>query len=358
MRLRPIQIHPRLSLSLLLAACLMVPGCSGGSGGEGTETVVAEIRAVPIRAETVTPKVRAVGTLEPFPGLAVEILPSFPGRILEIRVHEGERVAKGQVLVRMDTSSRARAEHAQAKRTLAAAELQASRAKRLYEAGAWSKAAWEEADRTLGNARSQEEATAADARREAESAELKAPLSGVAANLAAVVGAQAEGSAPLLKIVDSSTLLARLQVPAQEAEGLGPGAKVSFTVPARPSLSPQETTVWKRALPLEPSNQSVQVQLRVENVRGLLAPGMAVEASIALAPRQGLVVPAEAVVTRNAATVIFRVARGKAEQVAVKAVEIEGGRQEVRGEGFKAGDPVATSGAYELSDGMAVKVVP
>ena len=345
--------------SLLLGACFVSSGCSGAPEGEATsEAVLAEIRTAPIVKETIVPRARGVGMLEPFPGLSAEILPSLPGHVAEIRVREGDRVEKGQLLARMDTSSRARSEHTQAKLALAAAELQAGRAKRLFEAGVWPKATWEEAERNLQGTRSQEEATAADARREGSSAELRSPLSGVVSNLTATVGALADGSAPLMRVVDSSVLLARLQVPFEEAREVSVGAKVSLSVPALPGSAAQETVVWRKALPLDAGNQNAQIQLRMDNSKGLLAPGMAVEASIALVPREGLVVPAEAVVTLNAATVLFRIAGGRAAQVAVRAIELDKGRSEVVGEGLKAGDRIATTGAYELSDGMAVKVAP
>jgi|GEM_PF-6617324 len=343
---------------LLITSGLLWMGCRSSGSEDAEQTVTAEIHAVPVTAEIITPSASAVGTLEPMPGLSADILPTMPGRVLEIKVREGDKVAKGQLLIRMETSSRARAEHTQAKLALTAADLQAGRAKRLYEAGVWPKTSWEEADRALVAARSQEEATAVDARREAESAELKAPLAGVVSGLTASVGAAADGTAPLLKVVDASALLARLQVPAAQAQAVAVGAKATLAVPALPNFAPLETTVWKKALPLEAGNQYAQVLLRVENPRDVLAPGMAVEASLALPPRQGLVVPAEAVVTRNAATVVFRIDEGKAAQVPVESVELNGGRREVSGKGLKVGDLVATTGAYELSDGMAVKTLP
>ena len=347
-----------VAISLLMTCGLLWMGCRS-SGSEGAEqTVTAEIHAVAVVTEIITPKASAVGTLEPMPGLSADILPTLPGRVLEIKVREGDKVAKGQLLIRMETSSRARAEHTQAKLALAAAEVQAGRAKRLYEAGVWPKTSLEEADRALVAARSQEEAAAVDARREAESAELKAPLAGVVTGLTVSVGAAADGTVPLLKVVDASALLARLQAPVAQAEAVAVGAQASLSVPALPNLAPLESTVWKKALPLEAGNQYAQILLRAENPRGLLAPGMAVEASLALPPRQGLVVPAAAIVTRNAETVVFRIDDGKATQVPVTSVELNGGRREVSGKGLKAGDLVATTGAYELSDGITVKTLP
>jgi multidrug efflux pump subunit AcrA (membrane-fusion protein) len=52
---------------------------------------------------------------------------------------------------------------------------------------------------------------------------------------------------------------------------------------------------------------------------------------------------------------LFIVANGKARRLFVTAGADFGDQIEVRGD-IKAGDPVAVQGAYELQDGVAVKV--
>lgn len=352
---RTFALSPLLAVVLL---CAVLPwlGCSTRSEEETEGSATAQIRTVAIADEVVTPKTRAVGSLEPLLGHAADVVPVTPGRILKVEVREGDRVAKGQLLVRMETSDRARAEHAQARLAVNAAELQAGRAKRLYEAGVWSKSTWEEADRALSAAKSQEHAAAVDARREAESAELRAPLSGVVTGLSATEGALSDGTVPLMRIVDAGELLVRLQVPARDLEAIAVGAKVALTVSALQGFSPVTCEVWKKALPLETGSQYAQVQARVPNPKGLLAPGMAVEAAVSLPERHALVVPSAAVVTKNAVTAVFKIEGERAVQVPVTAGELDAGRSEIVGNGIKAGDLVATEGAYELSDGMAVKV--
>lgn len=355
MRRRPLPPPSSLMLVLLLCACLPWLGCSAKPDDEAEGSATAQVRTASVTEETITPRAKAVGTLDPLLGHAADVVPIMPGRVLSIEVREGDRVAKGELLIKMETTSRARAEHTQAKLALSAAELQAGRAKRLYEAGVWSKSTWEEADRALAGAKSEERAAAVDARREEESAELRAPLAGVVTSLNTVVGALADGSVPLMRVVDASELLAKLQLPVKDVGGIALGAKLSLTVPALQGLAPVESTVWKKALPLETGSQYAQVQAKVDNAKGLLAPGMSVEAEVALPERRALVVPSSAVVTKNALTAVFKIEGDKAVQIAVTVSELDPGKSEIVGEGIKAGDLVATEGAYELSDGMAVK---
>lgn len=87
-----------LTLGLLLTACT-------SSGSEEAEPqIVAEVHVAPVTLETITPSAKAVGTLEPLLGRSADIVPTAPGRVLEVKVREGDTVAKGQLLVRIETS--------------------------------------------------------------------------------------------------------------------------------------------------------------------------------------------------------------------------------------------------------------
>ena len=76
---------------------------------------------------------------------------------------------------------------------------------------------------------------------------------------------------------------------------------------------------------------------------------------IVIARHGGLLVPRAAVVSDEAGAHVFVIEGGKARQVAVTAGAEQGDDIEVAGP-IKAGDAVAVEGAYQIEDGMAVRI--
>ena len=82
---------------------------------------------------------------------------------------------------------------------------------------------------------------------------------------------------------------------------------------------------------------------------------MAVAADVVTGAHQGLAAPRGAVVFDETGAHVFVIAGGKAQRVFVTAGHDHGDEIEISGP-IHAGQVVAVQGAYELQDGMAVKV--
>jgi hypothetical protein len=80
-----------------------------------------------------------------------------------------------------------------------------------------------------------------------------------------------------------------------------------------------------------------------------------VQADVVTGAHQGLAVPRAAVVFDETGDHVFVVEGGKARRVFVTVGHDYGDQVEVKGS-IAAGQAVAVQGAYELEDGMAVKV--
>ena len=83
--------------------------------------------------------------------------------------------------------------------------------------------------------------------------------------------------------------------------------------------------------------------------------GAAVQAEVVTASHSGVVVPRASVVFDETGPHVFVVAGGKAERVFVTLGLNHGDDVEIGGK-LAAGSQVAVEGAYELQDGMPVKV--
>src|SRR5437764_742295 len=91
----------------LLAACL-VAGCHRSATPEASG-VGGSTTSAPVTVETATATIQPIdvvvtaqGTLTPAQGASAKVAPVAAGRIVEIRVREGDRVAAGQVVAVLD----------------------------------------------------------------------------------------------------------------------------------------------------------------------------------------------------------------------------------------------------------------
>src|SRR6185369_6416148 len=95
----------------------------------------------PVQPMTVSETIQLTGTISPLPDRDAQVAPQVPGRILEVRVREGDVVKVGQLLARVDggpLSDEARAARASLARTDAEvknAEATAARVQRVFERG-------------------------------------------------------------------------------------------------------------------------------------------------------------------------------------------------------------------------------
>lgn len=137
------------SLVLALAVLLSLAGC--GRGGQTNEAPGKdeEPKAEPVAVEIVPATVRSMattihtqGTLAPAQGASARVAVVAAGRLLAVRVREGDRVATAQVLAIVDSRPQ-EAQAASAAAALAAAETQARQADLATRAAAADQASAE-----------------------------------------------------------------------------------------------------------------------------------------------------------------------------------------------------------------------
>ena len=165
------------------------------------------------------------------------------GRIAQISVDIGDRVAAGTVLAELDTRS-LEAQLGSAQSQIAAAQARAeltevtlTRQRRLVEQGHISPQRLDEAAADARAARAQAEA----ARAEAEALQvrialsrLEAPFDGVITERFADDGAIAAPGAPVLRLVEDAALELRAGLPEAEARALEPGRAYAADINGRP----------------------------------------------------------------------------------------------------------------------------
>jgi len=162
---------------------------------------------------------------------------------------------------------------------------------------------------------------------------------------------------PLVEIATGSRIVARLGVEPSDINGISPGAKVALTEVAGQSPQVVEGKVDLITKRVNPDTRLVDVFVSLPKDAGLILEGY-VRGELVTASSEGLIVPREAVLSKDDGYGLFTIKDGRAVEHTV-SVGLQNDREAlVKGEGLKPGDSVVVVGNYELEDGMAVSAGP
>lgn len=269
----------------------------------------------------------------------------FSASVVELPRREGERVAAGAVLVRLDDRA-LRAAVSAAEAAARAADTDLTRTEVLLERDASTP---REAEESRARAEAARAAVAA-AREALAYAVIRAPFEGTVASRAASVGDVVSPGAVLLEIEGASGLELRATVDADVGARLRPGLDLA----ARVDGQPDALTATVRAVSSsgDPATHRFEVRADLPAAPGLRSGLFArlVVPSSAGAPR--LLVPSPALFGRGGLTGVFVVSGGAARLRWVAVGAAEGAATEIRA-GVEAGERVALDPSG-LVDGAAV----
>lgn len=325
---------------------------------------------MPAAQRDVPVTVEAIGMVRAFS--VVTVRPQVAGIIVEKLFNDGQRVARGDLLYRLDrrpfvaAMEQAEANLARDRALAANARLDAERKKDLQSRQASSPF---EVDSAESLARAAEAAVAAgeaalrDARLQVEHCEILSPIDGyVGATLADAGNVVKANETELVVLRQVSPIYVELAVPQRylpdvrrlaageplPVEAVIPGAQDAA---ARGELAFVDNTVDERT-------GTIMLRGVFANEDARLWPGQFVEASVTLGLRRGaIVVPAQAVQSGQQGTFVYAVnPDGTAALVSVAVAGSDGGETVVTGD-LEPGRLVVTEGHLRLRPGAAVIVV-
>src|SRR5580700_3726364 len=186
--------------------------------------------------------------------------------------------------------------------------------------------------------------------------EVRSPIAGVVTDRPLYAGETAASGAPLITVMDTSALLAKIHLSQPQAQFLKTGDPAYVAVPGLPDPVSGKITLVSPAT--DPGSTTVEVWVRLENSRGTLRPGTAVHVTLAgRTVPNALTVPSEAIVigTSGKAVVMVVGSDGAAHQTPVET-GISGDGQIQILSGLSPGQQVVTAGAANLDDGTHVKI--
>jgi RND family efflux transporter MFP subunit len=187
-------------------------------------------------------------------------------------------------------------------------------------------------------------------------ANLRSPIDGVVTDRPLFPGETASAGTPVVTVMDSSSLLAKLHIAQAAAQKLKLGGSADLFVPGLDD--PQPATVSLISPALDPGSTTVEVWLKLPNPGGKFKVGTPVHAVMRgyTVPNAVLLPPSAILPAEDGGTNVLVVqADGTAKKRSVKLGLRTSDKVQILS-GVTASDLVVTEGGYGLDDGSKVKV--
>jgi multidrug efflux pump subunit AcrA (membrane-fusion protein) len=391
-----------LSIALL---SLVFSACSKGNGNtvdaSTARNKAVSVKTVPVQSHEVHRPVESVGSLFPFEEVVVSS--EVEGKVEKVLVDVGDKIAKGQPLVRIApidlqlTSDQQQAilEQARAKLGLAekdtdikdvsqvaevkkaAADLYDAdqnfkRNKELLEKGVIPQQTYDAAEARLKTAKAnydlavqqvqnmraalrQYRASADLARKKLNDTTIHAPFGGFIKDRTVAEGQYLIVQTPVMTLVDIDPLRVRLNVPEKMATWIKTGQLVTLTVEAIPGRD-FKGKIWRINPVVQQQTRMFEVEALIENHDFVLKPGFFVKASFPSDKVDSvLTVPQEAPIFLYGVYKVFVIDNGTLREREIKLGEKIGDQVEVIS-GLTPNDVIALSDpAHPLREGQTVE---
>ena len=360
---------------------ILLGGCSRGKSQEAAPQASTEqavtITTKPVETREVKRTVEMVGTLSGWEEVTVSN--ETAGTIEKILVDLGDKVKRGQLLIRLDQRearlalAQAEANLQAAKKALAQAQaewrdadLSLKRIQQLHSEGVIATSQLDVAQARFDSIEAQVHAREADidrfqalvdlARKHLSDTEIVAPISSEVQQRLVSIGEGVKEKTPLLHLVVTDPLKLQGTVP----ERFAPEIKIEQPVDVQVEAFTEQVFpgVVQRVSPaVDVQTRSLALEAKVPNSAGLLKPGFFAKGLILIGVNpQAVFVPEEAVYSFVGITKAFVVRDGTAQERQVKTGVRADSLIEVT-EGLQPGETVATSGLAQLYQGAKVRVV-
>ncbi len=328
----------------------------------GETTAVASVRQLHVREGVPVETVRATrhdlatwttlaGTVEG--AVQYPVVSSNALRVVGIPVRAGDRVAAGDVVLRLADEAPSPMYHsvAQARASYQNALADVRRLRNLFAEGAISR-------QELDHAETRLEVAAAQLADAEGSTALTASAPGRVTAVLTEEGATVRTGTPLLWIARTDTVKVVFQAGSRQALRLRPGQQAAWTAP---DGTVREGVVSELDLMADPATHLLAGEARFANPGGRLVPGLLVSFDVRTAHRpEALAVPLESVAFTDRGAAVWLVAPGDSGPVARHRAVQSGVRTrdlvEITG-GLEAGDQVVQFGQSLLQDGAPVQVM-
>ena len=327
----------------IITAVALLSGC-GANTEDASEERVEQVRTTPLAYQEVSRQIELSTTLQGYEEM--NISPSLTGIIEKIYVEVGDRVRKGDTLVRMDQNQLNTTRLAYAN-----LQIEMNRVRMLLESEAISQQTYDQTKLSFDQ-------TAESLRFLEENTFVLAQYDGVISSKSYEDGELYAGAQPILRLTQINELKAYVNVP----ETYFPLVKKGMKVNVYSDIYPDKVfpaTIEIVYPTIDPASHTFTLKLRIPNSSELIRPGMYVSTVLDLGRTEALVVPYQAVLRLIGSNnrYVFVDEGGVAKRVFVEIGERHDQTIEISSDSLKVGDPIVTTGQAKLVDGVRLNVV-
>jgi cobalt-zinc-cadmium efflux system membrane fusion protein len=369
-----------IALGVILVAALLTHGfglLSGRDGGPGdTPSIVRQgskivvpagsslrdrLSVMPVQAEAVSPKLLLPAIVESDPTRTAGVLTPAAGRVLDVKVALGDRVAQGQVLAVIDSPDLAQAydDNERAADAFVLTERNLARQEGQAKIGAAS-------DRDVDQARSDHRQAAAeytrtqarlkvlgasaDSTRHSRLLSVRASMAGSITALSVAPGNMInDPTQPLMTLADLSTVWVTALVPEKDLSAAAKDQEADVALTAYPGQTLHGKVLFVSDV-LEPDSRRNKVRIAFANPEHLFKPNMFATVTL-LGPRQmRVVLPTSALLMNNDRTSVFVATAPWTFERRTVDVQLEEGPTVAIRSGVQPGDQVVVKGGILLND--------
>ena len=344
------KMSPQLAI-LALTAIAVIPGCGTGEASVANE---AEIRAAtPVPVEVAAPTradiyatYQATATIES--DADAPVLARVGGEVVELLVEEGQTVAAGQVLARLD-GERLRLAMLSAKADLERVSGELARYEDLAARGLVSEAMYDGLKYDVAALRAAYDL----AKLNYDYSEIRATISGVVSSRDIKLGQNIKPNNIAFRITDSEELLAYLQIPQSELAKFSSGQNASLQVDSMPGTQ-FAATIARISPTIDTRNGTFRATAIIDNDSGDLVPGMFAKFTIAYEKHEGaLLIPGMAVIEEDDEASVYVVSDGSVTRRIVETGIRNDGQIEILS-GLADDEQIVVIGHSALRDGSKV----
>lgn len=327
---------------LLAAATLMFIGCTQQATETQTEEKSEPVKTMVLQARTIERQITISTNLQGYE--TVNVSPSLQGKIEHIYVEVGDKMQKGQDLVRMDQN-----QYNTTRIAMTNLEVEMTRMNALLESGSVSKQAYDQIKTSYDQTQETLEFLK-------KNTFVKAPFNGVISAKNYEDGELYAGQ-PIVVITQVDKLKALIAVP----ETYIPRVKEGQKLMVRSDIYPDQefpATIEVVYPTVDASTHTFQCKIVIPNSKHMLRPGMYVSTNLSLGQEEVIAVPYQSVEKLVGANdrYVFLNNGGRAQRVGVKMGDRFGEDVEIIAPEIVAGAEYIYVGQHRLVDGVKVTV--
>ncbi|MCP3866881.1 MAG: efflux RND transporter periplasmic adaptor subunit [Gammaproteobacteria bacterium] len=358
-------MHQITSVLPLLFVLILVSACdqqSPAPKAESNPSGTAQVRILVLQPQDWQQTIQVYGVVEATEDVAVSV--DFSGTVTKVYFKETQRVSQGELLVELDNTKqglrvdRARSGAEATKAALEEARRTLSRRRNLEAKAAVSKELLESSEIAVRQAAATyEDALAGLALAERELAESRvlSPVDGLVEKRAVEPGETVLPGHELARIQAVDVVRILTFVSERDVNFLRSGTVALVTSPGVPGRS-FEAMIESIGVQADPRTGNFSIKLTLPNADGLLRPGMTARVQFQGFREQGrLLIPEKALVDRNRRKVVYLALAGKAREVEPVLRATTGDRLPVI-DGLSPGDQLIVSGLEYLIDGSPIEI--